>query len=288
MPVIRFFLLLASLALGGCASTHHNPKDPLEPFNRGVYQFNDALDKAIVKPAAKGYNTVVPPPAKMMVSNFFSNLNDITVAINNLLQFKIADAISDGGRILVNSTIGLLGLADVASAVGLEKHNEDFGQTLGRWGVNSGPYLVIPFFGPSSIRDGAGLYADSHPRVLQRVKPVDARNQLIATNVLSKRASLLDQEKVFDEAAIDRYSFIRDAYLQRRQGLVYDGDPPREKFDDDEDGVLPDKTSANDSAESARPAVSETVPVATSAAAVSSEPATPQQPVHRIWLTRHE
>ena len=234
MPVIRFFLLLASLALGGCASTHHNPADPFEPFNRGVYKFNDVLDKAVVKPAAKGYNAVMPAPGKMMVSNFFSNLDDVVVTINDLLQIKVVRAASDGGRILVNSTIGLYGLVDVASRVGMEKHHEDFGQTLGYWGIGSGPYLVIPLLGPSSVRDGLGLYADSRSGVLRRIKYVDFRNQLYATDLLSKRTRLLSQEKVLDEAMIDQYSFIRDAYLQRRRSLIYDGNPPREKFDDDE------------------------------------------------------
>lgn len=289
MPLTRLFLLLASLVLGGCASTHHNPKDPLEPFNRGVYQFNDAVDKAVIKPAAKGYNAVMPAPGKMMISNFFSNLNDITVAINDLLQFKVVNAISDGGRVVVNSTVGLLGLVDVASAVGLKKHNEDFGQTLGRWGFGSGPYLMIPLLGPSSVRDGVGLYADISADVLQRVKPVDARNQLYATGLVSKRANLLDQEKVLDEAMIDRYSFIRDAYLQRRRSQVYDGDPPREKFDDEEDGAVPDKASYGDSPENAQPAVAGAASVATPVIAASAEPAIPQPPsVHRIWLMQQQ
>jgi len=289
MSVIRLSLLLACLVLGGCASTHNNPKDPFEPFNRGVYQFNETIDKAVIKPAAKGYNAVMPVPGKMMVSNFFSNLDDVIVAINDLLQLKVVRAVSDSGRILVNSTIGLYGLVDVASQVGLEKHNEDFGQTLGRWGVDSGPYLVIPLLGPSSVRDGVGLYADSRAGVLRRVSHVDTRNQLYATSLLSKRASLLDQEKVLDEAMIDRYSFIRDAYLQRRKNLIYDGNPPREKFDDDENGSAPDKTSVNDHSEDIQPAAAEAATVAAPDAAVSTEPSAPQQPgVYRIWLSQRE
>jgi phospholipid-binding lipoprotein MlaA len=233
MAATRILLLLACLSLGGCASAPKNPKDPFESFNRGVYQFNDTVDKAVTKPVALSYNAVVPPPLRLMVSNFFSNLNDITVAINNLLQFKFVDALSDGGRVVINTTVGLFGVADVATAVGLKKHDEDFGQTLGRWGVESGPYLMLPFFGPSSIRDGAGLVADGHVNPLWRVEPVDERNQIVATSIVDKRAILLNKEEVLDAAALDRYAFIRDAYMQRRRSLVYDGDPPREKFEDE-------------------------------------------------------
>ena len=289
MSAIRFFLLLASFMLTGCASTGNNPKDPFESFNRGVYKFNESLDKAVVKPLAKGYNTAMPQPGKMMVSNFFSNLGDVIVTINDLLQLKVVQALSDGGRILVNSTIGLYGLVDVASNVGMEKHNEDFGQTLGYWGIGSGPYLVIPFFGPSSIRDGVGLYADDRSGVLSRVSHVDTRNQLYATNLLSKRASLLDQEKVLDEAMIDNYSFIRDAYQQRRKSLIYDGNPPREKFDDDGNDSAPDKTSSNDSGKDVRPAATEATLVAVHAAPANSEPYAPQQlGVYHIWLSQRE
>lgn len=285
----RHLLLIASLALGGCASSHHNPADPLEPFNRGVYQLNDAVDKAVIKPAAKGYDAVMPRPAKMMVTNFFSNLNDITVTINDLLQLKVKQAVSDGGRVLLNSTVGLLGFVDIATQVGLEKHNEDFGQTLGYWGIGSGPFLVIPIFGPSSFRDGVGLYADNSADVMRRVDPVDTRNQLYAANLLSKRASLLDQEKVMDEAVIDRYSFIRDAYLQRRKNLVYDGSPPREKFDDEEDNGAPGKSSKNDSEGNTPPAVAEAPPPATPEVTASSPPTASQQSrVHRIWLAQRD
>ena len=243
MPLTRLFLLFTSFVLSGCASTYHNPKDPFESFNRGMYRFNDAMDKAVIKPTAKGYDAVMPPPGKMMVSNFFSNLNDVTVAINDLLQLKIVQTISDGGRILVNTTVGILGLVDVASVVGMEKHNEDFGQTLGRWGFGSGPYLVLPLLGPSSVRDGMGLYADVRAGAMGRIDRVDARNQLFAAELLSKRAGLLNKEKVLDDAMIDSYSFFRDAYLQKRLNLVYDGNPPREKFDDEENGDAPDKSS---------------------------------------------
>ena len=235
MYAIRFLLALATIALTGCASAPaKNPADPFESFNRGVYQFNDTLDRAIAKPVAQGYNTVMPIPGKIMVNNFFSNLDDVIITANDLLQLKFAQAASDGARFLFNSTFGIFGLIDVAHR--LEKHNEDFGQTLGYWGVNSGPYLVLPILGPSNVRDGLGLYADSRPSKLRRVDHIRTRNQLYLTKAINRRAQLLDQEKVLDAAALDRYEFIRDAYLLRRQSLVYDGDPPREKYHfDDED-----------------------------------------------------
>jgi len=235
MSTFRLFLLFACLVLSGCASSNHNPQDPFESFNRGVYKFNDSLDKALLKPVAKGYKAVIPPPGRMMLSNFFSNLNDVIVVVNDMLQLKVVQAISDTGRVMVNTTIGFLGVADVASYVGLKKHNEDFGQTLGYWGVGSGAYLMLPLFGPSSVRDSVGLYADSRTSLVRKVDRVDTRNQLYATSLLSSRANLLDQENLLEEAALDHYSFIRDAFLQHRQSLVYDGNPPPELYDYDDD-----------------------------------------------------
>lgn len=255
MSSTRIYLLLASLALGGCASTHRekNPQDPLEPFNRSMYKFNDAVDKAVLKPVAKGYNIVIPEPGKVMVRNFFSNLDDITVTLNDLLQLKFAQAASDGTRVLFNSTFGIFGIINITDR--LEKHNEDFGQTLGFWGVNSGPYVVLPFFGPRTFRDSIGLYVDSYSSPIRLVPDIPTRNEMYVTRMISLRAGLLDQEKILDEAAIDRYAFIRDAYLQQRQSLVYDGNPPREKFDDEENNDLPNKTSIEDKKEHAQPAV---------------------------------
>jgi len=235
MNAIRILITLAAVALTGCAATHgKNPADPLESFNRGVYQFNDAVDKAIAKPVAQGYKAAMPLPGQVMVSNFFSNLDDVIVTLNDLLQFKFAQAASDGSRFLFNSTFGVFGLLDVAHR--LEKHDEDFGQTLGYWGVGSGPYIVLPILGPSTVRDGAGLYVDSRPSRLRHVDHIRSRNQLYLTKAVNRRAQLLDQEKVLDEAALDRYEFIRDAYLLRRQSLIYDGNPPREKYEEEENG----------------------------------------------------
>lgn len=228
---LRLFVLLLGLLLTGCA-TPPNRKDPLEPLNRAVFGFNEVVDKAVVKPVAKGYEAAIPDPFRMLVKNFFSNLDDVVVVVNDLLQIKLVQAISDSGRVLVNSTVGLLGIADVATPIGLEKHNEDFGQTLGHYGIGSGPYLVLPFLGPSSVRDGVGLAVDRHVDPLFRIDHIPTRNTVLALKFTDTRARLLDTEKVLEEAALDKYEFVRDAYLQRRQNLIYDGKPPPEEDDD--------------------------------------------------------
>lgn len=247
MKLIRHSLLIFPMLLAGCAGAH-NPEDPLEPLNRGVYRFNDALDRAVLKPAAKGYVAVMPTTGRIMVSNFFSNLDDIMVTANDLLQFKLAQGVSDGMRFVVNSTIGVFGLIDVASAGGLKKHDEDFGQTLGKWGVGNGAYLVLPIIGPSTVRDGVGFYADLFLDPMYYINDMSARNQAYLVQKITRRAELLDQEKVMDEAQIDRYQFLRDIYLLHRKSQVYDGNPPRRKYDDDEsdDTVLPQASPASD------------------------------------------
>jgi phospholipid-binding lipoprotein MlaA len=238
MPVTRIVFLLAALILSACAAPggHSNPKDPFEGFNRGTYRFNDSLDKTVVKPLAQGYVYVTPKAVQNMLHNFFSNLDDVVVTMNDLLQLKFTQAASDGTRFVINSTFGVFGLINVANR--LEKHNEDFGQSLGYWGVNSGPYLVLPLLGPSSVRDSAGLYVDVlGPNPIYNIDDVATRNQVFIVKGIEMRASLLDAEKVVDDTILDRYSFIRDAYLMRRQSQVYDGDPPREKYDDEEDNA---------------------------------------------------
>ncbi|MDB5865203.1 MAG: transporter [Betaproteobacteria bacterium] len=224
---IACLVLLASF-LGGCA-TGRDPRDPLEPFNRGVYQFNETLDKAILKPTAQAYRFVVPQFIRASVSNFFSNINDVVVALNNLLQGKFTAAYSDLGRIAINSTLGLGGLFDVASEAGIEKHNEDFGQTLGYWGIGDGPFVMLPFFGPSTGRDMVGRVADHYADVVTYVDPSSARNQLWGTQIVSRRAELLDASTVLQTAALDPYEFVRDAYLQRRRNLIHDGSPPPDR-----------------------------------------------------------
>jgi len=223
-------------ALGGCASTG-NPRDPLEPLNRGIYMFNDGVDHLLVKPAAEIYRGVVPEIVRTGVSNFFSNINDVIVALNSLLQGKILQAVSDVGRIAVNTTIGLLGTLDVATQLGLEKHNEDFGQTLGYWGIGDGPYIVLPILGPSSLRDTIGLIGDFKVDPKTYVDPARDRNLLYGLYFVNRRSELLETTRILEVAALDPYEFVRDAYLQRRRNLVYDGSPPDE--DDIEIKVKP-------------------------------------------------
>ena len=217
--------------LSGCATTSEGVNDPFENYNRTMYSINDTLDKAIIKPAAQGYDAVLPDAIERGVSNFFSNLNEITVILNDLLQLKFGQAIDDTGRFLLNSTVGIAGIFDVAGYAGYESHDEDFGQTLGVWGVEQGAYIVLPFFGPSTTRDTVGLVGDIFTDPVTYVDDAGARNALVALKVLDARANLLGVEKVLEEAAEDKYSYVRDAYLQRRENLVYDGNPPEEDFD---------------------------------------------------------
>lgn len=227
-------IAIAACAAGlfaGCA-TSGNPRDPLEGYNRAMFAVNEAVDKTTFKPLAQGYEAAVPLPARTGVANFFSNLGDAWIAVNNVLQGKPGDGLRDLGRLLVNSTLGIGGLFDVASEMGLEKHNEDLGQTFGRWGWDESAYLVLPFFGSRTVRDSLGLVGDIAADVPLDLSHVPTRNTLLGTRVVSNRAQLLPTERVIDEAATDKYAFIRDAYLQRRRSLIFDGSPPREKFDD--------------------------------------------------------
>lgn len=229
--------LAAILCLSGCASVNGppDPQDPWERFNRAMYKFNNEFDKAVLAPAAKGYRYITPDPAEKGVNNFFSNLDDVLVVINDVLQFKPRQALSDTGRFLVNSTLGIAGLFDVATPIGLKKHDEDFGQTLGRWGLGPGPYLVLPFFGLSSVRDGIGLAADLSMYPLTHVDDREARAGLYILQTVSVRAGLLEAGNIVSEAAYDPYIFLREMYLQRRQNLVYDGSPPANPADEEID-----------------------------------------------------
>jgi phospholipid-binding lipoprotein MlaA len=217
--------------LGGCA-TNGDPRDPLEPLNRGIYTFNDGVDSLLIRPAASFYSQIVPEWIRTGVGNFFSNINDVIVVVNDLLQLKLAQAGSDVGRLAINTTAGVLGLFDFATGWGFEKHDEDFGQTLGYWGIGDGPYILLPILGPSSLRDTVGWVGDFYAWPVTYVEDDSTRNILIAVRVVSARAELLAASSILETAALDRYAFVRDAYLQRRRNLVYDGKPP---LDDEED-----------------------------------------------------
>lgn len=230
----RALAMIAMLAfLSGCANTYNNPQDPYEGYNRAMYKFNDALDKAVIKPVAQGYDAVVPEPISWGISNFFSNLNEITVIINDLLQGKFQQAAHDAGRFGLNTTVGVFGIFDVAGHAGYKKNNEDFGQTLGVWGVEPGAYVVLPLFGPRTVRDSFGLVGDMFTDPVMYVEGDDARLALAGTRLIDTRARLLKAGKVLAEATDDEYSYVRDAYLQRRQYLVHDGNPPEGEDDFD-------------------------------------------------------
>ncbi len=216
------------VAATGCATTNGDSRDPFEGFNRSMYGFNQAIDEAVLKPVSTAYKENLPEILQTGVRNFFSNIADIFISVNNLLQGKVIEAANDGMRFAVNTTIGGFGLLDWASQMGLEKHNEDFGQTLGRWGVGDGPYIVWPLFGSSSVRDSIGGAIDIRVDPVRNHEPVIARNVMYLTRVVSRRADLLDAGRILEEAALDKYIFERDAYLQRRRNLIYDGSPPRE------------------------------------------------------------
>lgn len=237
--VLSSLVLGALLAtLSGCATVATDPRDPWEGWNRGVQTFNDKLDQYAMKPVAKGYRWITPSFVDRGISNFFSNIDDIGVTINDLLQFKFKQGGLDAGRFVVNTVAGVGGLFDVASMIDLQKHNEDFGQTLGAWGVPSGPYLVLPFFGPSSPRDTVGLVGDAAMNPITYIDITGVRIGLFALKAIDTRADNLSTTEIADEAAVDRYAFYRDSYLQRRRHLVYDGNPPtdgEEEYELDEE-----------------------------------------------------
>jgi phospholipid-binding lipoprotein MlaA len=228
--IALLLLALAASVTSGCATTgDQTSSDPWEGFNRKTFAFNDALDRAVLKPVAQGYVAVVPGVARTGVSNFFSNLEDIGTSLNNLLQGKVGNGLGDAGRFVVNSVFGAFGLWDVATPLGLEKHYEDFGQTLGWWGVQPGPYLVLPLLGPSTLRDAPARAVDPSWWYYGKIDSKATYWALWTLDKVRTRASLLQAEGVLDEAALDRYSFIRDGWLQRRRSMVYDGNPPRVK-----------------------------------------------------------
>ncbi len=254
------FLLICLLALMATACATQTNKDPLEGLNRGVYKFNDVTDKVVLKPVATVYKTVTPSPIRKGFNNFFNNLGSLTTVLNDLLQLKFANAFTDSGRFIINSTFGLAGFIDVASMDKIPDHKEDFGQTLGHWGVGNGPYLVLPILGPSSLRDATGYALDSATtdplRYVHNIGEVRLHNQLRAAQIVDKRTELLDAKDIVDNASLDPYAFTRDAYLQRRASDVQDGLVPRELINGDDDGFepadedveTPDKAVATDKA----------------------------------------
>ena len=228
--------IVATAALVGCASIpedQRDPRDPLEGYNRGVHKFNTVVDDALFKPIAKGYKAITPEPVDRGVTNFFNNIADVNSAVNNLFQFKLSRFGSDLGRVAVNSTVGILGLFDVATNMGLPSYKEDFGQTFGYWGDVDSPYLVVPLLGPSTVRDSVGRVGDA------LVDPFFSANKdrvywgFVALRVIDQRADLLTAGKILEEAAVDPYSFVRDAFLQRRRSQIFDGNPPPDPYEQD-------------------------------------------------------
>jgi phospholipid-binding lipoprotein MlaA len=219
--------LTAAAFLTGCASGPNAvAQDPLEPLNRSIYSFNDSLDRAVIRPVARTYQDITPSPVRTGISNFFGNIADVWSTVNNVLQLKPYEAVETGARVVVNTVVGVLGLFDVASHFQLERHPEDFGQTLGYWGLPSGPYLVLPVLGPSTLRDTASLPVDTQGNLVRRIEEVPTRNTLTVTNLVDKRARLLKATDQIDSMAIDKYTFVRDVYLQKRLSEVWDGNPP--------------------------------------------------------------
>lgn len=226
-------VLFLSLCVSACATTGsmEEYKDPFEKYNRAVYKFNDGVDRAILKPVAKGYRKVVPGVVRKSVGNFFRNLLEPTTIINDILQGKFEQAMSDAARFLFNSSFGILGLFDVSTAVGIERHQEDFGQTFAVWGFKPGPFIMLPFIGPTNLRDGVGLlpyYFATDPRLYSQDSTLNLA--LLFTNAVDSRAQLLASSKLL-ELQLDPYAFLREVYSQRRLNLIYDGDPPLEEFE---------------------------------------------------------
>jgi len=228
--------LLVLALLQGCA-TGPNPRDPFEPFNRSVMRFNDGLDEAIIKPVAQAYQGAVPSPVRTGVSNFFGNLSDAWSFVNNVLQAKPQAAADSFVRVGVNTLIGLGGVLDWATVMGIERHREDFGKTLGRWGVATGPYLVLPVLGPSTVRDTAALLVDSKGDLVMQIDNVATRNSLYVLRAIDLRTSLLRAGDVLDQAALDKYTFTRDSYLQRRGAVIETNGDAEERYD------LPEKAA---------------------------------------------
>ncbi|MBI1905818.1 MAG: VacJ family lipoprotein [Rhodocyclales bacterium] len=238
-----FALACVMLIASGCASRPANPDDPLESYNRAVFSFNEGADRAVIRPMARVYDAVTPKPVQTGVGNFFSNLGDIWIGLNNVLQGKVADGLSDWMRFAVNTTLGVAGLLDVASEMKLPKHDEDLGQTLGTWGFGEGAYFVVPLMGPRTVRDTLALPLDLKGDNVWTIDHVSTRNVLTGVRFVHQRARLLSVERTLDEGALDKYAFTRDFYLQQRRYKVHDGNVPVEYEDYD---ALPENGSTKD------------------------------------------
>lgn len=259
----RIGLALAIAASVSACATGTNPRDPLEGYNRAMFKFNDTVDQVALKPVATAYKTVTPSFVQTGVGNFFGNLSDVWSAVNNLLQGKGEAGLQDVVRVSMNSTFGLFGLIDIASQAGLPKHNEDFGQTLGWYGVQPGPYVMLPLLGPSTVRDTVALPLDITGDPWRYKDPVSVRNIGTVTRVVDKRAALLDATNLMEAAALDRYEFIRDGFLQARESKVFDGDTDRR------DRKVPKNDSSDYEPEyEAKPPADSVAPAATAAAVV--------------------
>jgi phospholipid-binding lipoprotein MlaA len=231
-PAIWAAALLLAVLQGCATGPNANPADPLEPFNRTVFNFNDGLDRAVLKPVATGYRNITPQPVRTGVTNFFGNLSDVWSMVNNILQGKPREATDSLFRVTVNTVFGLGGILDFASQMNIEKHKEDFGQTLGVYGVGPGAYIVLPLLGPSTVRDTAGSIVDGYGDIVIRAHNVPVRNTGVVLRAVNGRANLLEAGDVLDQAALDKYSFTRDIYLQRRASLINDNpDAKEERFD---------------------------------------------------------
>lgn len=225
----RLGVLLIVAMLQACTAVpYKNPRDPMESWNRSVFSFNDSVDRAVVKPVATAYQQVLPQWMRTGIGNFFNNLDDAWSFVNNALQLRGQYTADSFGRFMVNSTMGLGGLLDVASEMGMERRSANFGLTLGTWGVAPGPFVVLPFLGSSTLRDTLALPIDRQGNLVNALEDVPTRDALVILSVIDLRAGYLKAGDVIDGAALDRYSFTRDAYLQRRRNQVYDGNPPDE------------------------------------------------------------
>jgi len=224
----RWIAAAAVLAIAtGCATgPNSNPADPFEPLNRGVSRFNDGVDDAVLIPVATAYRNVLPSPVRTGVNNFFGNLGDVWSFANSVLQLRLQNSAETFMRVNVNTFFGLGGLLDIATEAGIDRHKEDFGQTLGRWGVPSGPYVVIPLLGPSTVRDAAVLPIDSRGDLVSAVQDIPVRNSMYVLRVVDQRSNFLRASQLLGDAALDKYSFTRDVFLQRRANEVHDGDLP--------------------------------------------------------------